>query len=330
VRVRAMPPSNSLRAVTCLAFMVILCAAAAAFKAHRPTNDAKWLKDYVNDKTPVATTEQVTRVQMKKNRAWKAHASKVANGVGDAQNKETIGCGELQLKTPNFPQRMVEAFHLIEKNVISQQELATLGNIGRVKKQMACYIGILRHLQLRGKTICEIGVNGGHSSALMLANSDPSNTYIGFDLDPAGQAGINKQGQHDETTLNAVQQSRVMKAHRYLNDYFSGRFKLVLGDSKVMGPKYLGQNNITCALLSIDGDHSPQGIVGDWRAFRPFVEPGTLVVLDDVWRSHPVWKDRDMSIVACIKSSGLADSMTNLHSDASLPAGRNFCVGRKK
>jgi len=328
VRVRAMPPSNSLRAVTCLAFMVILCAAAAVFKAHRPTNDAKWLKDYV--KTPVATTEQVTRVQMKKNRAWKAHASKVANGVGDAQNKETIGCGELQLKTPNFPQRMVEAFHLIEKNVISQQELATLGNIGRVKKQMACYIGILRHLQLRGKTICEIGVNGGHSSALMLANSDPSNTYIGFDLDPAGQAGINKQGQHDETTLNAVQQSRVMKAHRYLNDYFSGRFKLVLGDSKVMGPKYLGQNNITCALLSIDGDHSPQGIVGDWRAFRPFVEPGTLVVLDDVWRSHPVWKDRDMSIVACIKSSGLADSMTNLHSDASLPAGRNFCVGRKK
>ena len=68
--------------------MVILCAAAAAFKAHRPTNDAKWLKDYV--KTPVATTEQVTRVQMKKNRAWKAHASKGANGVGDEQNTVEI------------------------------------------------------------------------------------------------------------------------------------------------------------------------------------------------------------------------------------------------
>ena len=214
--------------------------------------------------------------------------------------------------------------------MISQRELAKLGNIGRVKKQMACYVGILRHLQLRGKNICEIGVNGGHSSALMLANSDPSNTYIGFDLDPAGEVSVNRQGQHDETALNAVQQSRIIKAHRHLNDFFRGRFKLVLGDSKVMGPKYLGQNNITCALLSIDGDHSPKGIVADWRAFRPYVESGTLVVLDDVWSAHPVWKEKDMSIVACFKSMGQADDMPNLHSDVSLPAGRNFCVGRKK
>ena len=251
------------------------------------------------------------------------HAMKVA------QARMDIGCSELQLKMVSFPDQMVKAFQLLEDNVISQQELAALGNIGRVRQQMACYVGVLQRLQLRGKNICEIGVNGGHSAALMLSNSDASNTYIGFDLDPRGAGDENRQAQHDETALNPKQQARVIKAHRHLNRFFNGRFKLVLGDSKVAGPKYLTRKNATCDLLSIDGDHSPQGIVGDWRAFRDFTEPGTLVFLDDVEDGHIVWQEAGLSQVACFRGTGVGDALSKLHSDSSLPAGLNFCVGMK-
>ena len=341
-----MTSSPNLRAVMCMA-LLILCAA-AAWKAQSSRNITKGSQGVtVVDRTGQqwsSTAEQKIGepfmlgssvapnpgVRMsKKQRVLPGGVSKKQKVWRAALTKEAIGCGELQLKTPHFPEEMVRAFNLIERKVVAQRELAKLGNIGRVKQQMGCYMGIVRHLQLRQKTICEIGVNAGHSSALMLANSDASNTYIGFDLDPADQAGVNKQEQHDETTLNVKQQSRVHKAHMHLNEFFHGRFQLVLGDSKVAGPKYLSQNNVTCALLSIDGDHSPRGINGDWLAFRSFVEPGTLVLLDDVWPTHLVWKNKDLQKVGCMKSTGVADDMANLGSDPSLPAGRNFCVGKK-
>ena len=134
--------------------------------------------------------------------------------------------------------------------------------------------GYVRELQLRRmvelarapgvSTYCEIGFNGGHSSAAMLL-ANPTLTVHAFDL-------------------MAWEYSNATAA--LLRTTFGRRFRIHRGDSRVTVPLWASRHFRACDLTFIDGDHSTVGAMIDMLNMNNATAEGAYFVSDDI-NSNP-------------------------------------------
>ena len=111
------------------------------------------------------------------------------------------------------------------------------------------------------RTICEIGVNGGHSASSLLYRSNPE-AYWGFDL----------------------------CAHHYVKSAFGFveafypevALHLICGDSATSVAEFhVVHPEITCDFAHVDGFHFLDWPLRDLFNFRAMMRPGSTVVMDD-------------------------------------------------
>lgn len=118
--------------------------------------------------------------------------------------------------------------------------------------------------------ICEIGLNAGHSSMLMLLGRDSSPLdYTIFDI-----------GEHRYTEPSL----------RYLERKFQHiKFEYIEGDSTVTMPNWI-KNNQSCLesydVVHVDGGHSEHCISNDIKNANLLVKKGGLIIIDDTHLHH--------------------------------------------
>jgi len=129
---------------------------------------------------------------------------------------------------------------------------------------------------LRPRSYLEIGVRRGRSLAVVAA-AWPEVNLVGFDLWIPNYAYMENPGpEFVEAELRRV-------GHR-------GRLALVSGDSRETVPAYLAANpDAFFDLITVDGDHTPEGAANDLANVLPRLRLGGVVILDDV--SHPLHRD---------------------------------------
>ncbi len=129
----------------------------------------------------------------------------------------------------------------------------------------------------------EVGVRRGRSLAMVLSKSPECNAVC-FDMWVPNYAGMDQPGPDHVT--------REMKKFHH-----SGKLEFINGDSHETMPQYFKQNpNVYFDLITIDGDHSPNGASMDLTHALPRLKVGGAVVFDDIVHpSHPslitVWKN---------------------------------------
>lgn len=125
---------------------------------------------------------------------------------------------------------------------------------------------------LRVESYLEIGVRRGRSLAMVLDQS-PAAEAVGFDLWMQDYAGMENPGPEH------VQREMLRLGH-------TGRLSFVSGDSAQTVPAYFAQNpGATFDLITVDGDHSPEGAMRDLVTVLPRLRVGGALVFDDI--AHP-------------------------------------------
>ena len=130
--------------------------------------------------------------------------------------------------------------------------------------------GYVRELQLRRmvelakapgvSTYCEIGFNGGHSSAAMLL-ANPALTVHAFDL---------MMWEYSNSTAALLRAT------------FGRRFRLHRGDSRKLVPEWTRTHRHACDVSFVDGDHSTAGAMIDMLNMRNATAPTGVAVADDI------------------------------------------------
>jgi predicted O-methyltransferase YrrM len=116
--------------------------------------------------------------------------------------------------------------------------------------------------RLRPKTSCEIGLNGGHSAAILLSAAGPNAKLVSFDL-------------HALTYSSRAQQ--------FLERLFPRQIEWHVGDSIEQVPLYVQNGGAgTCDLFVIDGDHSFEGVKNDLLNALRATRKGGVILLDDM------------------------------------------------
>lgn len=121
------------------------------------------------------------------------------------------------------------------------------------------------HAQGRRRLV-EIGVWHGVTTKRLRAVMDPEGVLTAVDPYPVGRLGFSAQ-------------ERI--AHREVEGVGNGRVEWV----RASGTE-AARDHGPVDFVFIDGDHSERGLLGDWRAWSPLVEPGGIVALHDS-RSTP-------------------------------------------
>lgn len=135
---------------------------------------------------------------------------------------------------------------------------------------------------LRARNYLEIGVRRGRSLA-MAARANPGLRMVGFDLWQPGYAGMENPGPDFVT-------AEVRKVG------FTGELTLISGDSRETVPAYFsGGGETHFDLVTVDGDHSPEGAEQDLANVLPHVRVGGAVILDDICHPQhrylfPLWR----------------------------------------
>ena len=237
-------------------------------------------------------------------------------------------CG---LSTPKLlPPELTWPFATISAKVASQQRVEPNGNVARSLRQTSCYFALARWLRRRRPgplNICEIGFNIGHSATVFLTAVGTSARYVGFELSA---------------------RRYVTSASKVLNGsgLFPGRVELVYGDSLTSAPRFLAEHpRFRCDLLSVDGDHTIEHVLGDWRSFKSRLQDDHVVLFDDISHHHPIFtsrkrRDPDLHLVGCLRLNGEADDEESLrlfqmqrarrrNVTRPLTASDAFCVARR-
>jgi glycosyltransferase involved in cell wall biosynthesis/predicted O-methyltransferase YrrM len=148
---------------------------------------------------------------------------------------------------------------------------------------------VLYHLSksLDVKNYLEIGVRQGRSMA-MVASCCPEVDIVGFDMWIQDYAGMENPGPE------FVRDQLLRLNHK-------GKLNLVSGNSQETVPAYFAANpQQTFDLITVDGDHSPEGATMDIRNVLPRLRIGGAIVFDDIAHpSHPqlinVWQQEVQS-----------------------------------
>jgi len=112
------------------------------------------------------------------------------------------------------------------------------------------------------QTICEIGLNTGHSALFWLC-SFPHAQYHSFDI---------------------MRFNVSLRAADFLRRAFPGRFELTAGDTKVTLKAHVSSSYVQCDVMSIDGDHTLAGASSDLSQMRALARRGkrSIVIMDDL------------------------------------------------
>jgi hypothetical protein len=142
-------------------------------------------------------------------------------------------------------------------------------------------LGLTR--RLAPSSYLEIGVRRGRSMA-MVASQAPTCRIIGFDLWVENYAGMENPGPQ-------------LVRHELARVGFTGELRFIDGDSKDTVPAFFEENPAEFFdIITVDGDHSPEGARRDLRNVMPHLKIGGVLVFDDISNhSHPwlltVWKE---------------------------------------
>ncbi|MBU1002527.1 MAG: class I SAM-dependent methyltransferase [Proteobacteria bacterium] len=118
----------------------------------------------------------------------------------------------------------------------------------------------------------EIGVRRGRSMS-MVAGTRPQANIVGFDLWLDNYAGLENPGP------DFVRQEMERLGYK-------GALEFISGNSHETVPAYFGQHpEATFDLITVDGDHSPEGAMTDLLTVLPRLRIGGAIVFDDI--VHP-------------------------------------------
>lgn len=237
-------------------------------------------------------------------------------------------CLNVSGPVPDIVRRRYAVLHNV---TVSQEALWHNGNSGRLAQQIACYYGLAARYQESGATVCETGYNVGHSAVTFLsALNSPLARYVGFDL-----------GQLRRLTWSSV---------NLLNrSFFPGQVTMTYGRSTRTLPAFLAQHpTLRCDILSIDGDHSLDGMRADWELLRAHTHANTTIFVDDI--AFPMSMNRarvtssvavhtlfreyaDLELIGCARLRGLADAwadpgLITAAPSSRRPGGYNEATGR--
>jgi hypothetical protein len=161
---------------------------------------------------------------------------------------------------------------------------------------------VARHLPAV-RQVCEIGFNGGHS-AVMWLSSKRDLLLQEFDL-----------GEHEY----------VYRAKDFVDNHFSGRLNLTLGDSARTVPQFARHNpGFGCDLLQVDGNHYGEMPTIDLMNMRALARPHSVLLIDGVACSAGHCVDPQKAWDK-LKQDGVIEEWDCRTVDY---GGRGWCVGR--
>lgn len=132
------------------------------------------------------------------------------------------------------------------------------------------------------RRIVEIGVWHGVTTAVLREAMAPDGELWAVDPFPPGRLGVSLQQPIARAEVRRVRNGAV-------------RWMRTTGEDAAA--RYRGEGAPAVDLIFIDGDHSYDGLVRDWRAWSPLVATGGLVCLHDS-RSTPERRIDDAGSVA--------------------------------
>ena len=137
-----------------------------------------------------------------------------------------------------------------------------VGHIGtRALQSFYYYDAVRREAEARcALTLCEVGLNGGHSAAVLLEAGGRSSRLQMFEL------GL----------------PYTPVAQRVIERLFPGQMNLVLGDSAVTMPRMYAERGAHCDVMSIDGDHREPNFRRDLPHALRLCRKGALLLFDDM------------------------------------------------
>jgi predicted O-methyltransferase YrrM len=130
------------------------------------------------------------------------------------------------------------------------------------ERERAC---LASHARGRRRLV-EIGVWHGVTTARLRASMDPEGELSAVDPFPAGRLGFSMQEQIARRVAGQAQGGAI-------------RWMKMTGAEAARGHQPVD-------FVFIDGDHSEEGLLADWRAWSALLEPGGVVALHDS-RSTP-------------------------------------------
>jgi hypothetical protein len=131
------------------------------------------------------------------------------------------------------------------------------GSIAAHRQQVDFYFRLAQSPAVR--TICEVGFNAGHSTAVWLSANPTAHVYT-FDL---------------------LANSFSAPAADLLRERFPGRFTVTKGNSLRVVPKFRLPPSTHCDLVHVDGKHSYQNTLLDFLNLVPKARTHALFVFDD-------------------------------------------------
>jgi len=194
---------------------------------------------------------------------------------------KTMGDPERETKMLDHLKKMIHAyapkmynsletayFHMLQIRVSQEWDFA-MGSVTEYPQQWMTYFMETQKLYKLGKvkTVCEIGMGNGHSSALWLTSTSSDESW--------------KKGAqfHLFDICRDTPKKKQMYAKNYLTKIFGERFQLHCGESAKTLEK---MKNLKCDIVHIDGDHSKKGVDADIDIMYKRVSEGALVFMDDL------------------------------------------------
>ena len=129
---------------------------------------------------------------------------------------------------------------------------------------------------------CETGTLYGGSMILQMASSKPCH-FIGIDL----FTGYYGNSYDPHRKIDLTNHLDIVKNNIELNNPHNHTYHLIKGDSKNIEISNLVTKIID--YLFIDGDHSTEGVLGDFISYKDKVRKGGLIVFDNY--NDPSWKE---------------------------------------
>lgn len=175
----------------------------------------------------------------------------------------TLSLLDALLETVSFA--IEEAHQHKPKIILGDRIWWGMGMVGNKFAQAHSYFEMVRAEARRkaplGLTICEVGLNGGHSAVVFLEAAGRGATLQMFD------------GGALPYTATAI---------RLVERLYPKQMHLTKGDSRVTTPKFASERGRVCDVMSIDGGHEADVITKDLDAAIKMSKPGALLLLDDM------------------------------------------------